>query len=368
MGSHLFDDPVLSASFAVAIVSSVIEIAATVLRFVATKKSQRKLGGEDYLALLALIFALGFNAMDIYTVYLLDGVNILGISELPLPRIVKVLKVGYFQDFMFPFNQVFSKLSLLVLYQRIFSSSRGFRNVVRAVGAVVIAWGISMFFTRVFKCVPVWAFWEPLARAEAQCINAQLILVIPGIFNALVDFIMVGMAVFMVNRLQVSRQNKWRLNFVFVCGGLSGVVEIIKMGDAYSSVGQSGLDGIWDMIQMLTSIICCCTPIYRVLLPKTSIFDSLRLALRSFTGSRSRLISTRKSSTSKGFEVDSRGKQGVVGPRDTWVPLDDSTHELAWNVEAGNSPRDWSTDRPHQQTSIPGAPIQVQVDKTFQVV
>ena len=65
MGFHVFDDSQNAAGWLLSIIFAPICIVATVLRFVATKRSGRKLGLEDFWALLGLVFFLP------YVVYML---------------------------------------------------------------------------------------------------------------------------------------------------------------------------------------------------------------------------------------------------------------------------------------------------------
>jgi hypothetical protein len=117
---------------------------------------------------------------------------------------------------MFPLNQTFSKLSLLFLYHRIFSLDKIFSIMVIAVGTIQISWGISMFFARVFACTPIYHFWDRLT--PGTCISGNGLLVGPEVVNSLVDFIMVGMAVWVVQKLNMSTKYKWKLSILFALG------------------------------------------------------------------------------------------------------------------------------------------------------
>jgi hypothetical protein len=115
-------------------------------------------------------------------------------------------------------NQTFAKLSLLVLYYRVFNVEDIFRYMVWGVGSVQIAWCIAMVLSRLFLCRPIAAAWNPLIKGK--CINSQVLLAAGDSINTFIDFVMIGMALWMVSRLHVSRGSKWKLSILFALGGL----------------------------------------------------------------------------------------------------------------------------------------------------
>lgn len=63
MALAVFNESQQGAAFVIIIVCTPIAILATILRFVATSRSRRKLGWEDFFASLALLINLAYNAM-----------------------------------------------------------------------------------------------------------------------------------------------------------------------------------------------------------------------------------------------------------------------------------------------------------------
>lgn len=58
--SHVFDDSIQGAIFVLIVVLTPLSVIATALRFLASRASSRTLGAEDWLALGALLFYLGW--------------------------------------------------------------------------------------------------------------------------------------------------------------------------------------------------------------------------------------------------------------------------------------------------------------------
>ena len=115
-------------------------------------------------------------------------------------------------------NQTFAKLSLLVLYYRVFNVDDLFRYMVWGVGSCQVAWCIAMVLIRLFLCTPIAATYNPTIKGK--CLNSQILLAAGDSVNTAIDFIMIGMALWMVNKLHVSRGSKWKLSILFALGGL----------------------------------------------------------------------------------------------------------------------------------------------------
>lgn len=347
MTFNAFNDPIEGALFVLIIVCTPIVILVTTLRVISSLRNHKSLYAEDYLAVLASLLNLAYNALEMWTISVMNGVPVLSIAKLPYPTLVRILKVGYFISFMFPLNQTLSKLSLLLLYYRIFSINRTFAIMVFVVAAIQISWGISMFFARVFACTPIYHFWDRLE--PGTCISSNGILVGPEIINSLVDFTMVGMAIWIVQKLKTSTRYKRKLSILFALGCITGIIGFVKVGVAYDSIGNNGIDGIWDVLQMCASNICCCIPIYKVLLPSMNIFKSL--------GSK---LFTRSSEKSTTGTNNSHAQQ-------QWGHLHGSSmHELA-GVRGAYSPK-VSRDRSSSQNEFDPYHQELRAQRTGEVV
>jgi hypothetical protein len=64
------------------------------------------------------------------------------------------------------------KMSILIQYKRIFSV-QATRIPIYIVMGLCISGGIAAHFVFMFSCVPINAFWNPLKRPEATCINME---------------------------------------------------------------------------------------------------------------------------------------------------------------------------------------------------
>lgn len=60
------DNPGQTGSLAMSLVVSPLVVVAIILRFIATRKAARKVGAEDWCALLATLSCLGFNVLSVW--------------------------------------------------------------------------------------------------------------------------------------------------------------------------------------------------------------------------------------------------------------------------------------------------------------
>jgi hypothetical protein len=188
-------------------------------------------------------------------------------------------------------NQYFAKLSLLALYHRLFSVNRTFNRCCQALAILQTLWFIGAYVTKYLLCFPVRRIYD--LDADGSCIDIGPFLAATESVNSLIDFAMIGLAIWVINTLQMDSMTKWKLSILFSVGCLSGIVGFVKIGEAYTSAYANQLSGIWDVVQMATSIICCCAPVYRSVLPRIGLFA----ALRSTFGRSSRTRKTADSSS-----------------------------------------------------------------------
>lgn len=117
-------------------------------------------------------------------------------------------------------NQLFAKLSILLLYKRIFSVKKGYRYSIYTIGAVHILFSIAILLVALFGCKPVAKGWNPLMTGSCVTTAPRPFLAGAESINSAVDFIMVILAILMIRELNMSTANKMKVSLLFVVGGL----------------------------------------------------------------------------------------------------------------------------------------------------
>ncbi|KAK3317502.1 hypothetical protein B0T19DRAFT_293229 [Cercophora scortea] len=323
MAFNVFHDYDMGVNFVLIIVAIPICVVSVLLRFMSTMRTGQRYWLENVFAFLALLCFLAYVGCDMWILLTLNGRSLFEMATLPLDTIIKCFKVGYVMNIQTPLNQTFAKLSLLVLYHRLFYISTWFVRSIYVIGVVQICWCISMVCVRLFQCHPIDAFWNPLL--QTQCLDGQVILAVGEPINSLVDFIMVGMAIWMVHKLKVARADKIRVMFLFALGGFAGIIGIVNVTDSYGSVGNSSRNSTWYIAQMGASVVCCCAPLWKSVTKEFKFFHKLGSSLFGrFSGKNSKASSRLSTPESKKENQASPIRPGRG--RDQWqLPFDGST-------------------------------------------
>lgn len=115
-------------------------------------------------------------------------------------------------------GNMFARMSILLLYLRIFSAG-GFRRVVLAAIAANVAIGVGFTFADAFQCRPVSLFWNMWdGEHEGTCLSISTITWAHSVLNILLDVAALAMAAWMVKRLNMNAYKKASVIGMFVLG------------------------------------------------------------------------------------------------------------------------------------------------------
>ncbi|KAI1318726.1 hypothetical protein F5Y16DRAFT_391670 [Xylariaceae sp. FL0255] len=319
MALGVFHDSVQGAGFIISIVFTALCTLATGLRFIATKQAGRRIWLEDWFALFGLAFFLSFTTIFIYVLSSLNGRSFAVVAKESPTDLQHIFMVALYMSAQYCGNQLFSKWSLLAFYHRLFFVERRFVICVWVVAILQLMWFIGTYVAHYLTCIPIAKVWDP--TIPGTCINNSTFLIAGETINSLIDFVMIGLAVWMVVRLQMDTSTKWKISFLFVLGGLSGIIGFIKIGTAHNSSYSTFLDPLWAVVQMAFSILCSCLPVYKSLLSALPDLGIVR-ALRSWTSRSALRESSNEQSTNNSYKL----QKPVFKARDqnTWGDRDKS--------------------------------------------
>ncbi|CRG92020.1 hypothetical protein PISL3812_09074 [Talaromyces islandicus] len=329
MGLEISHNHLQETCFILAIIGVVLAITATALRFVSVRLTNRKPSWDDWFSVLATFF---FILYVIPLLYLLSVMN--GKDKWTAEEVVRIKKAGYSMGPQFCMQQLFAKLSILWLYYRLFSVNEAFLYCVWGLGIIQTAWSIATYLVHWLECIPTAKLWEP--TLDGHCINSPAFLAAGETPNSLVDFAMIGLAIWMVQSLRIKTAVKMKLFVIFIMGGLAGVIGFVKIGYGFSATRKTKvevLDPIWATVQQTCSIICCCAPFYKPLIPEIGLFAKLHsLTTTMFT--RSRSSKSRSNAHDKSSSSDPGSLPGNV--------IFNSNNNNAWMELDGRSSREGS--------------------------
>ncbi|KAH7318290.1 hypothetical protein B0I35DRAFT_238845 [Stachybotrys elegans] len=287
MPFNVFDESLQGAVFLICVITVPICTLITILRFVGTKRAGRAINWDDWFALVALVSFWLHAAVTLWTILILNGRDRFAQGSMSPNELVTMSQVGYAMQLNFPVNPTFAKLSLLVLYFRIFSINRKFARWVWALAIIQICWFLAIFLTRAMFCIPVSTLWS--ANFPRGCIDPSLLLAAGESVNAAISFAMIALAMYMVRTLIMSSGTRWKLRALFVFGGITGIIDVVSIIQAYGTIELNLTYLCLVTIQFMANTICCCAPVYRSILPRMPFLGKIvpKLSLGYYNKSRS---------------------------------------------------------------------------------
>jgi len=111
------------------------------------------------------------------------------------------------------------KLSVLLLYRRIFAANKRFNITSIVLCAVIILWSFSFLMAYIFECgTNLWAIWTSGATIEKYCDNEAAQTVSFCVTDAVTDLLVITAPIPLIWTLQMSFGNKLGLLAVFSLG------------------------------------------------------------------------------------------------------------------------------------------------------
>ncbi|KAJ5636927.1 uncharacterized protein N7484_010240 [Penicillium longicatenatum] len=286
---------VTTALLTVAIVFPILATLAVALRIWSTLTRTKKLFVDDYVILLALLFAWGVP-IDVYVAAGLGGVGNSSLSALDASRVF--LRALWIEIFPLITSLVLVKVSILLFYQRIFVTP-WFQLAVRIYIAILVMWGIACLIAQLLAGNPVTAAFNPLAINPLRYNYNNFSIAFTGMSIGF-DVIVLCFPLPVVHRLVMSTRRKMQLVGIFWLGIFCCIASILRFyyvyTEVYASTASTGANRyvvvtpgvIWGTIEPSTSVIAACLPTYGHLI---GVGKGLLTRVRSFW-SRTSLHST----------------------------------------------------------------------------
>ncbi|KAI4253431.1 MAG: hypothetical protein LQ352_003697 [Teloschistes flavicans] len=113
-------------------------------------------------------------------------------------------------------NATLTKVSLLLLYHRIFGVVKKFRLALWLAAFLVVAWWIATTILAFLGCTPFAYNWDK--KIKGQCVDLVMFFRWNGICNLVLDFLILLLPLPMVWRLSISARQKVELSGMFLLG------------------------------------------------------------------------------------------------------------------------------------------------------
>ncbi|KAK6386627.1 hypothetical protein LTR65_008826 [Meristemomyces frigidus] len=171
---------------------------------------------------------------------------------------------------LYKFANATTKISIALLYLRIFPSRR-FRNTVCMFIAFVVSYCSAAIFTIDTRRRPIEKAWKK--SMEGHCIDIGIVWYVNSAMTLTADAILIILPITNIIRLQLPKAQRVALLFVFSLG-------IFVMASDYQAGSNS-----WTFLEVDVSVICASLPILRA--PLNKIFPRILGNISTWGGSES---------------------------------------------------------------------------------
>jgi hypothetical protein len=126
----------------------------------------------------------------------------------------------YIYGEFYVFVIIFTNISILLFYRRIFGVNPMFKRLSTVVIVLHVLWAIPGFLVETFVCTPVNTMWaDPLAMPE-KCIFYSTYWMTMMVIELLLDVIVLALPIHAIAKLKLSWKKKCGIAAIFMLGAL----------------------------------------------------------------------------------------------------------------------------------------------------
>ncbi|KAM0328160.1 hypothetical protein ACHAQA_005567 [Verticillium albo-atrum] len=182
-----------------------------------------------------------------------------------------ILQIFWTAQMFYIMIQVTAKVSILILYWRIFTA-RWFRIAIWCSVTFLVTHGLLFLLLIIFQCTPVPGIWDK--SLDAKCLNVTAIGWAGAVFSILEDIFILVLPISEVRKLQLTLKKRIAVCLMFGVGSFACVTSMVRL--KYMITFANSVDSTWDnvdiviwsIIEVTCAIICGSLPTLRPLLQK----------------------------------------------------------------------------------------------------
>jgi hypothetical protein len=181
------------------------------------------------------------------------------------------LQLFYVHQIFYKVSINLTKISITLLYTRIFGNTRWFRFTCYFIMTATAMYCVSSVAATIFQCTPVPRMWDK--TIAGTCINTSQFYYANAGFSIATDVIILFLPMPLVLNLQIPKIQKVALFLVFTLGGFVVVTSCLRLttlnNNATSQDPTWDIEAsMWTVIEMNVAIVCACLPMIRPLIVK----------------------------------------------------------------------------------------------------
>ncbi|KAK3323181.1 hypothetical protein B0T19DRAFT_199216 [Cercophora scortea] len=223
------------------------------------------LGPDDWVCLAAFLFAIATNGLFLAMTHYGFGRHIKSLSA---DDRTEALFLYWVSQITYKISLQLTKISLLLLYMRIFSHVRWFRRLSLGLITVLVLYGFASCITGLVQCTPVARAWN--YAVAGSCIQLMKFFIFNGAFALATDVIVLLLPMPLVWRLQLPLSQKIALIPVFGIGIFIVITSTLRL---YALIATPSADTtyelmgtLWTIIEFNLALVCASLPTVRVML------------------------------------------------------------------------------------------------------
>ncbi|KAJ9617141.1 hypothetical protein H2200_000862 [Cladophialophora chaetospira] len=250
-----------------ALVFSLITPLVVLARFIARFTHGNHVGADDWTILVSCCFAETVSVLMIICCEWGFGKHT---RDLPKPLVAKTLELYFYAQIFYKITFSLTKISILLLYLRVFGVWKTFRYLCWIMIGVVVSFSIATVITSIFQCSPVaFAFDKTANHGKGECIDLTKFWYANAGFNIGSDAIIIVMPILPVKSLNLPTRSKIALCGLFTLGIFVCITSILRfttlnIATAHTDVmWQSIPSSMWTVIEYNLGIIAASIPALR---------------------------------------------------------------------------------------------------------
>ncbi|KAI2471799.1 hypothetical protein F4781DRAFT_420450 [Annulohypoxylon bovei var. microspora] len=135
----------------------------------------------------------------------------------------------------------------------------------KLLGAIVSSWALAAWLPSILSCVPIEKNWD--SSIPGRCLDYGTVTLVIGIFNVLLDFLILGIPMPLLWRLRMSTRRK-----ILLSGSITKPT-LVAVPSTHDPLTQClRRDTVWPGVlsglEVCTGIVACCSITYRPLVEK----------------------------------------------------------------------------------------------------
>lgn len=178
----------------------------------------------------------------------------------------------YFCNLLYALYQWAVKMSLALLYLRVFGPQDMTRHLIYALIAFISVYCWTFFFLVAFQCHPIATVWN--SRIKGHCVNLLPALITNAVVSICIDLALIVIVIPRVIRLKLRKPQKIALLVTVNLGWVSILATILRTVKMSQLLQEQDflwyvLDfTAWTGLELNTAMICASAPVIRPLLRK----------------------------------------------------------------------------------------------------